>query len=117
MTASKSLDSRLTALMMLMLLLNSVFAADNPYLIERYTGRPVFEVLDSVQQQGFPIVYSSQLVPSSLRVLSEPLNMEPLDLVTEILKPHGLMLKQADGIYLVVRNKPVTQNTGTGSLY
>ncbi|MGD9022035.1 MAG: TonB-dependent receptor, partial [Lysobacterales bacterium] len=83
---------------------------------EAYAGRPVFEVLDSVRQQGYPIAYSSQLVPPTLTVVAEPVSGEPLTMLAEILAPHGLALKSADGIFLVVREEGAPPATGSGSL-
>ena len=68
-----------------------------------YRDRPVFEVLEFFRGQGFSIAYSTNLVSDTLLVLTEPVSTQPLDLIREILKPHGLALKQVDGIYLVIR--------------
>jgi len=117
MTDFGSVCLRFVAIILLSILFcQSIDAQEKGKGINAYLGQPVFEVLDSVRSQGYPIAYSSQLVPSTLLVLSEPLSTTPVELVTEILKPHGLMLKQADGIFLVVRNKQVTPTTNTGSL-
>lgn len=104
------------AILLLVLSCQSVNAEKNDDGTETWLGQPVFEVIESVRRQGYPIAYSSQLVPPSLLVLSEPLSTEPIELVAEILMPHGLMLKQADGIFLVVRDKRGPPATNTGSL-
>jgi outer membrane receptor protein involved in Fe transport len=113
MTQKKKFWIVLISLMMLTLTVNPA-AADNQGLADRYTGRPVFEVIDSIREQGYPIAYSSQLVPATLLVMAEPVSQEPIGLVAEIIRPHGLMLKRADGIYLVVRDKtPPGGNPGS----
>lgn len=81
-----------------------------------YAGRPVFKVIDSLRQQGYPIAYSSQLVPLTLMVVAEPESAEPLAMLAEILEPHGLALKSADGVFLVVRGEDTPPATGSGSL-
>ena len=64
--------------------------------IRNYAGLPVADVIDRFRQQGYPIAYSSQLVPATLVVHSEPYQTEPLEIVGEILKPNGLVLKRAE---------------------
>lgn len=116
MSLDKLNFNRLVALVMLIATCHSLFASDQDDTVQIYVGRPVSGVIDSVRKQGYPIAYSSQLVPPSLLVLAEPKSREPMDLVAEILRPHGLMLKPADGIYLVVREKNVTPGADSGSL-
>ena len=71
---------------------------------EPYKGRPLHEVLDEFRSQGIPLVYSTNLVPDSLRVLDEPLVPgEDIEIIDAILEPHGLALKAVDGFFLVVR--------------
>lgn len=112
MIAGKALFRYLAAL--LLVVSCGPLLADDP-LAETgyYLGQPVYEVIDSVRQQGVPIAYSSQLVPPSLKVVAEPKSKESLSLVAEILRPHGLVLKAADGIYLVVRAKNPSAATGS----
>ena len=79
-----------------------------------YLNTPVFEVLEHFRKQGYPFAYSTNLVPDSLLVMFEPVSRDPLDIVREILGPHGLAIKQTDGIYLVIRGArgPPSGNTG-----
>jgi len=70
-----------------------------------FQGRPVHEVLEEFQEDGLPLVYSTNLVPVALTVEKEPFYREPVPLLIEILEPHGLTLKEVDGVYLVVRQE------------
>ncbi len=81
----------------------------------KYLGRPVFEVLEQFREQGYPFAYSTNLVPDSLLVLTEPVSKTPLEIVSEILEPHGLVFKHANGIYLVIRSArdPPANNSGS----
>ncbi len=72
---------------------------------EPLAGRPLQAVLDEQRAAGLPLVYSTGLVTPGLRVLREPLHREPQLLVDEILEPHGLTLRAADGVFLVVRRE------------
>jgi len=66
-------------------------------------GRTVQSVVDELRDSGAPLVYSSNLLPATLTVGSEPAATEPLALAREILLPHGLTVREEDGVWLVVR--------------
>jgi hypothetical protein len=68
-----------------------------------YAGKPVHEVLDELRARGAPLVYSTSLVPPTLRVDQEPQSVEPLDIAREVLAAHGLAIEQSGGAWLVVR--------------
>jgi len=69
----------------------------------RYAGRPVVEVLLELRDTGLDFIYSSELVPASLRVLSEPRPASPLEIAREILAAHGLALSVVrPGLYAVI---------------
>ncbi len=80
-----------------------------------FLGRPVFEVIEAFRDQGYPFAYSTNLVPDTLLVKAEPVSKDPIGIIREILGSHGLALKQADGIYLVIRGArgPPPENTGS----
>ena len=80
------------------------------------TGVPVGDILEAYREQGFPLAWSSNLVPGTLLVLSEPSQSEPMAILAEVLQPHGLELKQADGIFLVVRATTEALPADRGSL-
>jgi hypothetical protein len=68
-----------------------------------YLGRPIAEVLHQVQASGVRILFSSDLVPASLRVTVEPTSHEPRQLALQILAPHALTLTPGPrGTFLVV---------------
>lgn len=70
-----------------------------------FKGRLVSEVLNEFRRQGLNLVFSDALVPPSIRVTQEPRETTPRGIVTEILAPHGLALREAGrGLLLVVRS-------------
>lgn len=77
-------------------------------------GRLLREVLDEMRATGAPLVYSSNLLPDSLRVVEEPGSREPLARARELLAPHGLAIREADGVWLVVRSETLVLPPSTG---
>ena len=120
MTESRTCAIRFASLALSALLavgcLNNSFASEKQGLTEPVVGQQLSEVIDSIRQLGYPIVYTSQLVTSSMLVQSEPTGREPIELVNEILRPYGLKLNLADGIYFVVRNQSAKQDEIPGSI-
>jgi outer membrane cobalamin receptor len=91
----------------------SAFAADQPVTSSPnsattrvgWVGRSVASILDEVRSQSYQFVYSSQVLPESVRVDKEPLAGEPLARVREVLAVHGLSLTQiSNGVFAVVRD-------------
>lgn len=76
----------------------------------RYAGRPVVDVLVELRAPGLDFIYSSELVPESMRVLAEPQATGPLPIAREILAAYGLSLSAVrPGLYAVTRQKsPLT---------
>lgn len=75
-----------------------------------YAGRPVTSVLNELSDSGLRFLYSSELVPDSLRVLREPVHRDRLRLVREILAAHGLVAAAVRGpLYVIKRAKPEPQ--------
>jgi hypothetical protein len=69
----------------------------------RHEGRPVAEVLGDLQRRGAPIIFSSVLVRSDLRVKTEPRSEAGTRaFVEEILAPHGLGVADGPGKTWVV---------------
>jgi len=68
-----------------------------------YAGRPVIDVLQDLRGPGLEFLYSSELLPRSLRVIAEPASSNRLLIAREILAPHDLALSvvRAD-LYAVV---------------
>ncbi len=70
----------------------------------RYAGRPVVDVLLELRGPGLDFIYSSELVPESMRVLAEPRAAVPLSIAHEILAAHDLALSAVrPGLYAVTR--------------
>ena len=68
-----------------------------------FAGRPVVEVLLELRDPGLEFIYSSELVPATLRVLTEPRAGNRLLIAREILAAHGLALSAVrPGLYAVV---------------
>jgi outer membrane receptor protein involved in Fe transport len=77
-------------------------------------GRSVQSVIDELRSAGAPLVYSSNLVPSTLTVVAEPSAAEPLALAREILLPHGLVVREEGSVWLVVRAEPSAREAPGG---
>ena len=78
-----------------------VFAGEDG--AESYAGRPVVEVIDEFRDAGEPFAYSTNLVTSELLVIEEPAAGAPIEVVRQILRPHGLTVEERSGVYLVMR--------------
>jgi len=55
-----------------------------------FRGRPLQEALRLLQQAGLPIVFSSEVVNPSMRVVVEPRAATPRQQLDELLAPHRL---------------------------
>jgi outer membrane receptor protein involved in Fe transport len=67
-----------------------------------YAGLSLADALTKLQQQGLTIVYSTALVRPDMRVEAEPKASEPRALLDEILRPHGLAVREGPGNQLVI---------------
>jgi len=73
-----------------------------------YRGRPVGDVLREIEARGLNLIYSSETVPPSLRVVVEPDATAPLGLLQQVLAPHGLRPERiGEDRYAIVRTVPV----------
>ena len=98
----------LRTLMTIVLLLPAAgLAADSDIL--PYVGRQVAEVIDEFRDAGQPFAYSTNLVSADLVVQAEPEATDPLGIVRDILRPHGLTIRSDSGVHLVVRVDSSTQ--------
>ena len=66
-------------------------------------GRSIATIVDELRAAGVPLAYSSGVLPQALTVRATPQSGEPIELVREILAPHGLTLRLVEGLYIVVR--------------
>lgn len=72
----------------------------------RYQGRTVSSVLDGLQDASLQFLYSSDLVPDTLRVTVEPRTRDRLGVAREILAAHGLRINAVRAtLYIVVRER------------
>jgi hypothetical protein len=73
-----------------------------------YAGRPLTDALRDLQMQGLKIVFSSELVRPDLRVLAEPRAKSPRKVLDELLRPHGLEVRNgpAGTLLIVARARP-----------
>lgn len=95
----------------LLLLLSCLTAAADDTGSE-LTGRSVKAIIDEYREQGYPFVYSTQLVDGSLRVSNEPSSGDPVEIVREILEPHGLGIRTESNVHLVIRLERDERRTG-----
>ncbi len=79
-------------------------AAAATSIAEPWLGRPLVQALNELQRADFSVIFSSELVPDSLRVTVEPRPGDAPDVARQLLQPHGLGLKPvAPGLFAVVR--------------
>lgn len=71
----------------------------------RFAGRALAEALQSLESDSLQFVFSSQVLPATLRVVTEPpAAASPIDTARTLLAPHGLDLRQLDQtLWAVVR--------------
>ena len=72
----------------------------------RYAGRPLGDVLRELQAAGLNIVFSSEIVRPTMKVLTEPKAVVPRKVVDEVLRQHGLHLRSGPGGTLLVVRLP-----------
>lgn len=79
-------------------------------------GRSIGAIVDELRAAGVPLAYSTTLLRPDLAVSRSARATDPLDLLREILEPHGLTLRFVDGLYLIVRTEPPAAVLSTGTL-
>ena len=73
-------------------------------------GRRIVDVLAELSSPQLRFIYSSQLLPSSLRVRDEPSGTLPLTLARAVLAPHGLaVVPVAPGVYAIATATAATR--------
>jgi hypothetical protein len=72
-------------------------------VVDAAVGRPISAVVDDLRGAGLPFAYSTSVLPTTLTVVRAAQSTDPIELVREILQPHGLVLRWTDGLYVVVR--------------
>jgi len=76
-------------------------------------GQRVAAIIDQFRSEGYPFLYSSNLVDDSMLVKWEPEATDPVDIVREILEPHGLTLRSEADVILIVRPDRRTVENGS----
>jgi hypothetical protein len=71
--------------------------------VDAAVGRPISAVVDDLRGAGLPFAYSTAVLPPSMTVLRVAQATDPIELVRELLQPHGLALRWTAGLYVVVR--------------
>lgn len=69
-----------------------------------YAGRQVASVIDEFRASGVQFAYSTNIVTDDLYVAFEPEPGSPVEIVRQILKPHGLTVRNESGVYVIVRD-------------
>src|SRR5512138_1049270 len=74
-----------------------------PAWAQDFRGRKVSEVLDELRAAGLTFIYNTQIVPSDLRIETEPRARSGAELAREILAAHRLALSPvAPNVFAVV---------------
>ena len=74
-----------------------------PAAAQELRGRRVSDVLDELRSTGLTFIYNTRILPSDLRIETEPQAREGVELAREILGARGLSLSQvAPGVFAVV---------------
>jgi hypothetical protein len=83
-------------------------------------GRPLADALTALQASGLKIVFSSELVRPEMKVGAEPKETSPRRRLDEVLRPHGLMVRETRGSLVVVKSPkrpaPAPVGGGTGTI-
>jgi hypothetical protein len=68
-----------------------------------YAGRPLVDVLQDLNRRGLRIVFSTSIVPVTLRVSAEPAGTSR-EMLDQVLRPHGLYARSGvHGVLIVAR--------------
>src|SRR5262245_30375723 len=68
----------------------------------RFAGRPLSEALSDLQADGMKLIYSSDLVPSSMIVATDPIETSPRKILDELIHPFGLSAVEGPGGTLLI---------------
>ena len=69
---------------------------------EELAGQPLSQALERLRERGLPLLYSSRLVSSEMRVEREPAGESLREQLDELLAPHGLEARPTGSRWLVV---------------
>jgi hypothetical protein len=94
----------LRLLLVAMLLLPAAVAVGEETPLS-YAGRRLVSVLEEFREAGLDIAYSTNVVGDDLYVAAEPDPGAPLQIVRQVLRPHGLIVRRDAGVYVIVRQQ------------
>ena len=80
-------------------------AAQKSRDVPSYAGRPLVDVLQDLNRRELRIVFSTSLVPATLRVSVEPVG-SPREILDQVLRPHGLYVRPGAQDVLIVARAP-----------
>jgi Ca-activated chloride channel homolog len=69
---------------------------------QKYAGWVLGDVLRDLQAAGLNIVFSSEIVRPTMKVLTAPNAVRPREVLDEVLRPHGLQVRSGPGGALLV---------------
>ena len=95
------------AFLLAIVVLSSTVLADAGNSVS-YAGRQLTDVIDEFRASGIEFAYSTNVVTDDLHVAFEPEPGTPLEIMQQILRPHGLEIQSESGINVIVRFKPVS---------
>ncbi len=101
------------SLLCLIIVAVCVMPASLPAQQQSYEGRSVVSVIEELRSRGWPFAYSTNLVSDDLKVIAEPQARDELDVVHEILDPHGLTIRSEEGLWLIVRSDSAKARLGS----
>lgn len=84
------------------MLLLTPFAWADDRVPDNIVGRLVVDIIDEYRADGHPFAYSTTLVTDELLVESRPTAGTAVEIVAQILEPHGLTIRTEAGVHLVV---------------
>ncbi len=84
-------------------LCNEAAAADSGHASVATIGTPVADVVDAYRSRGHKFAYSTSLLTRDIVVLDSPTMENPIDIVVEILRPHGMAVNRIEGVWVIHR--------------
>ena len=84
-------------------LCNEAAAAEPGHASVATKGTPVADVVDAYRSRGHKFAYSTSLLTRDIVVLDSPTMENPIDIVVEILRPHGMAVDRIEGVWVIHR--------------
>ena len=77
---------------------------------DNFRGLTIEEALTQLKQRGLEILYSSDVIQPSMHVRDEPRASDARAILTEILEPHGVAVREGPGGLLLLVRKVDSQS-------